>query len=58
MARALGVSPSPLSGWKSGRDPAGETSTKHAYLQESLSSKLQERGRPSHRHHPGNSGGS
>lgn len=40
VARALGVSPSTVSGWESGRDPAGEVRTKYAYLLEGLSSKL------------------
>ncbi|MFE4830684.1 helix-turn-helix domain-containing protein [Streptomyces sp. NPDC056672] len=40
VARALGVSPSTLSGWESGRDPAGEARAKYAYLLEGLTSKL------------------
>jgi len=40
VARALGVSPSTVSGWESGRDPAGEVRTKYAYLLEGLSTKL------------------
>ncbi|MFJ9106234.1 helix-turn-helix domain-containing protein [Streptomyces sp. NPDC102405] len=40
VARALGVSPSTLSGWESGRDPAGETRTKYAYLLDGLNAKL------------------
>ncbi|WP_430379366.1 helix-turn-helix domain-containing protein [Streptomyces sp. B1-3] len=40
VARALGVSPSTLSGWESGRDPAGELRTKYAYLLDGLNTKL------------------
>ncbi|WP_405606293.1 helix-turn-helix domain-containing protein [Streptomyces sp. NBC_00076] len=40
VARALGVSPSTLSGWESGRDPAGESRTKYAYLLDGLNTKL------------------
>jgi transcriptional regulator with XRE-family HTH domain len=40
VARALGVSPSTLSGWESGRDPAGELRTKYAYLLDGLNAKL------------------
>ncbi|MYU04214.1 helix-turn-helix domain-containing protein, partial [Streptomyces sp. SID8366] len=40
VARALGVSPSTLSGWESGRDPAGEIRTKYAYLLDGLNTKL------------------
>ena len=40
MARALGVSPSTLSGWESGRDPAGEVRAKYAYLLDGLDAKL------------------
>ncbi|MFC7883238.1 helix-turn-helix domain-containing protein [Streptomyces sp. NPDC057376] len=40
VARALGVSPSTLSGWESGRDPAGEIRTKYAYLLDGLNAKL------------------
>ncbi|MFI1935476.1 helix-turn-helix domain-containing protein [Streptomyces sp. NPDC020330] len=40
VARALGVSPSTLSGWESGRDPAGEVRTKYAYLLDGLNAKL------------------
>ncbi|QDO25694.1 helix-turn-helix transcriptional regulator [Streptomyces sp. S1A1-8] len=40
VARALGVSPSTLSGWESGRDPAGEVRTKYAYLLDGLKAKL------------------
>lgn len=40
VARALGVSPSTLSGWESGRDPVGEVRTKYAYLLDGLNAKL------------------
>ncbi|MFG2320584.1 helix-turn-helix domain-containing protein [Streptomyces tendae] len=40
VARTLGVSPSTLSGWESGRDPAGEVRTKYAYLLDGLKAKL------------------
>ncbi|WP_086867715.1 helix-turn-helix domain-containing protein [Streptomyces viridochromogenes] len=40
VARALGVSPSTVGGWETGRDPAGDTRTKYAYLLEGLSAKL------------------
>ncbi|MYZ34169.1 helix-turn-helix transcriptional regulator, partial [Streptomyces sp. MnatMP-M17] len=40
VARALGVSPSTLSGWESSRDPAGEIRTKYAYLLDGLNTKL------------------
>ncbi|MFF4633587.1 helix-turn-helix domain-containing protein [Streptomyces griseorubiginosus] len=40
VARALGVSPSTLSGWESGRDPAGELRTRYAYLLDGLNTKL------------------
>ncbi|MER6014884.1 helix-turn-helix domain-containing protein [Streptomyces bluensis] len=40
VARALGVSPSTLSGWESDRDPAGETRTKYAYLLDGLNARL------------------
>ncbi|MFD3956942.1 MULTISPECIES: helix-turn-helix domain-containing protein [Streptomyces] len=40
VARALGVSPSTLSGWESGRDPTGEIRTKYAYLLDGLNAKL------------------
>ncbi|CAM5620003.1 helix-turn-helix domain-containing protein [Streptomyces griseorubiginosus] len=40
VARALGVSPSTLSGWESGRDPAGEARAKYAYLLDGLNAKL------------------
>ncbi|UKY47398.1 helix-turn-helix domain-containing protein [Streptomyces inhibens] len=40
VARALGVSPSTVGGWESGREPVGETRTKYAYLLDGLSAKL------------------
>ncbi|WP_171163499.1 helix-turn-helix domain-containing protein [Streptomyces sp. I05A-00742] len=40
LARVLGVSPSTVTGWESGRDPAGETRTKYAYLLDGLAAKL------------------
>lgn len=40
VARALGVSPSTLGGWESGRDPTGEVRTKYAYLLDGLNAKL------------------
>ncbi|MFF0670540.1 helix-turn-helix domain-containing protein [Streptomyces tendae] len=40
VARTLGVSPSTLSGWESGRDPTGEIRTKYAYLLDGLNAKL------------------
>ncbi|QLE75773.1 helix-turn-helix domain-containing protein [Streptomyces rectiverticillatus] len=40
VARALGVSPSTVTGWESGRDPAGETRTKYAYLLDGLAAKF------------------
>ncbi|MFG2503231.1 helix-turn-helix domain-containing protein [Streptomyces sp. NPDC048441] len=40
VARALGVSPSTVSGWESGREPSGEIRTKYAYLLDGLAAKL------------------
>ncbi|WP_329582652.1 helix-turn-helix domain-containing protein [Streptomyces sp. NBC_01361] len=40
VARALGVSPSTVTGWESGRDPAGETRAKYAYLLNGLAAKF------------------
>ncbi|WP_424860351.1 helix-turn-helix domain-containing protein [Streptomyces sp. MMS24-I29] len=40
VARALGVGPSTVAGWESGRDPSGETRAKYAYLLDGLSAKL------------------
>jgi DNA-binding XRE family transcriptional regulator len=40
IAQALGVSPSTVRGWESGREPAGEVRTKYAYLLDGLRTKL------------------
>lgn len=40
VARALGVGPSTVAGWESGRDPSGETRAKYAYLLDGLNAKL------------------
>ncbi|KAB8163023.1 helix-turn-helix domain-containing protein [Streptomyces sp. 3MP-14] len=40
VARALGVSPSTVTGWEAGRDPVGEVRTKYAYLLDGLAEKL------------------
>ncbi|MFF4741202.1 helix-turn-helix transcriptional regulator, partial [Streptomyces sp. NPDC001262] len=40
VARALGVSPSTVAAWESGRDPVGETRTKYAYLLDGLAAKF------------------
>ncbi|WP_395357941.1 multiprotein-bridging factor 1 family protein [Streptomyces sp. YH02] len=40
MARVLGVSPSTLAAWENGREPAGETREKYAYLLKGLAAKL------------------
>ncbi|MFB7915684.1 helix-turn-helix domain-containing protein [Streptomyces sp. NPDC056061] len=40
VARALGVGPSTVAGWESGRDPSGETRARYAYLLDGLSAKL------------------
>ncbi|MGW1201125.1 helix-turn-helix domain-containing protein, partial [Streptomyces sp. NPDC002536] len=40
VARALGVSPSTVAAWESGRDPAGGTRTKYAYLLDGLAAKF------------------
>ncbi|MEU8911552.1 helix-turn-helix transcriptional regulator [Streptomyces mirabilis] len=40
MARALGVSPSTVAGWESGRDPGGETREKYAYLLKGADAKI------------------
>ncbi|MCX4482278.1 helix-turn-helix domain-containing protein [Streptomyces cellulosae] len=40
LARTLGVSPSTVTGWETGRDPSGELRTKYAYLLEGLAAKL------------------
>ncbi|WP_406481633.1 helix-turn-helix domain-containing protein [Streptomyces sp. NBC_01615] len=41
VAQALGVSPSTVGGWESGRDPGGEVREKYAYFLESAQAKLQ-----------------
>lgn len=40
LARTLGVSPSTVTGWETGRDPSGELRTKYAYLLDGLAAKL------------------
>ncbi|MEV6123176.1 helix-turn-helix transcriptional regulator [Streptomyces sp. NPDC052077] len=40
LARTLGVSPSTITGWETGRDPSGELRTKYAYLLDGLAAKL------------------
>lgn len=40
VARTLGVSPSTVTGWETGRDPSGELRTKYAYLLDGLAAKL------------------
>ncbi|MFD3518679.1 helix-turn-helix domain-containing protein [Streptomyces sp. NPDC058657] len=40
VARALGVSPSTVTGWETGRDPVGEIRQKYAYLLDGLQTKL------------------
>lgn len=40
LAQALGVSPSTVGGWESGRDPSGEVREKYAYFLEGARSKL------------------
>ncbi|MEV6774690.1 helix-turn-helix domain-containing protein [Streptomyces syringium] len=40
VARALGVSPSTVTGWENGRDPAGEVRTRYAYLLDGLAAKF------------------
>lgn len=42
VARALGVSPSTLTAWESGRDPAGEGRTRYAYFLDGLATKFAE----------------
>ncbi|CAM5260491.1 hypothetical protein SGLAM104S_08019 [Streptomyces glaucescens] len=46
MARALGVSPSTVAGWESGRDPSGEVREKYAYFLEGARTKLTARDTP------------
>ncbi|MFC0843309.1 helix-turn-helix domain-containing protein [Streptomyces noboritoensis] len=41
VARALGVSPSTVTGWETGRDPSGEVRTRYAYLLEGLRERLE-----------------
>lgn len=40
LAQALGVSPSTIGGWESGRDPSGEVREKYAYFLEGARTKL------------------
>ena len=40
LAQALGVSPSTVGGWESGRDPSGEVREKYAYFLEGAKTKL------------------
>ncbi|MFD4790996.1 helix-turn-helix transcriptional regulator [Streptomyces sp. NPDC058459] len=40
VARTLGVSPSTVAGWETGRDPSGELRAKYAYLLDGLAAKL------------------
>ncbi|KAB2977490.1 helix-turn-helix transcriptional regulator [Streptomyces sp. SS1-1] len=40
LAQALGVSPSTVAGWESGRDPSGEAREKYAYFLEGARTKL------------------
>ncbi|MGC0327559.1 transcriptional regulator with XRE-family HTH domain [Streptomyces sp. SAI-170] len=40
LAQALGVSPSTVAGWESGRDPSGEVREKYAYFLEGAKAKL------------------
>ncbi|MET9915427.1 helix-turn-helix transcriptional regulator, partial [Streptomyces sp. NPDC006476] len=40
MAQALGVSPSTVGGWESGRDPSGEVREQYAYFLEAARAKL------------------
>ncbi len=40
LAHALGVSPSTVGGWESGRDPSGEVRDKYAYFLKGASAKL------------------
>ncbi|MGC4951410.1 helix-turn-helix transcriptional regulator [Streptomyces sp. DT224] len=40
VARTLGVNPSTVTGWETGRDPSGELRTKYAYLLDGLAAKL------------------
>ncbi|WP_143642273.1 helix-turn-helix domain-containing protein, partial [Streptomyces viridochromogenes] len=40
LAQALGVGPSTIAGWESGRDPSGEVREKYAYFLEGARTKL------------------
>ncbi|MFJ2606275.1 helix-turn-helix domain-containing protein [Streptomyces sp. NPDC087425] len=46
LAHALGVSPSTVGGWESGRDPGGEVREKYAYFLEGARTKLTARTEP------------
>lgn len=43
VAQALGVSPSTVGGWESGRDPSGEVRERYAYFLEGARAKLEAR---------------
>ncbi|MFE4631258.1 helix-turn-helix domain-containing protein [Streptomyces mirabilis] len=43
VACALGVSPSTVAGWESGRDPRGETREKYAYFPKGADAKISTR---------------
>ena len=43
VAQALGVSPSTVGGWESGRDPSGEAREKYAYFLEGARTRLEAR---------------
>ncbi|MCT9078201.1 helix-turn-helix domain-containing protein, partial [Streptomyces fulvoviolaceus] len=43
VAQALGVSPSTVGGWETGRDPGGEVREKYAYFLEGARTKLEAR---------------
>ncbi|MET7941894.1 helix-turn-helix transcriptional regulator [Streptomyces sp. NPDC005302] len=43
VARALGVGPSTVGGWESGRDPSGEIREKYAYFLDGARTKLRDR---------------
>ncbi|MFF0968741.1 helix-turn-helix domain-containing protein [Streptomyces sp. NPDC003703] len=47
VAQVLGVSPSTVGGWESGRDPAGEVREKYAYFLSGARARLEERTAPS-----------
>ncbi|MFS4110004.1 helix-turn-helix transcriptional regulator, partial [Streptomyces sp. PD-S100-1] len=40
VARTLGVSPSTVTGWETGRDPSGELRAKYAYLLDGLAARF------------------